>query len=209
MSPFPLKRTELPLSLSTDKRQPHYRHVLCLEPILKTIQEYRFSSRLLSVYSYQHICESFGTFIGTLKRNAQKERAPKNVPKNAPFPPGIVLPAAYMAGLSISACVYFGICLVSAFARVLSRPRCSDSFIQAFSCHMRVFARLPAFCTSERPGTRPRTRKEGARMHPLQLRFFPRISRSNLKSYDQQHISGCYQYSILDAFARSGGFIIL
>ena len=136
---------------------------------------------------------------GTLKRNAQKERAPINVPKNAPISVPFVLPVwVYL----------FRHVFISAFAPVLSRPRCSDSSIQAFSCSMRVFARLPAFCTSARPSERPRTRKEGARVHPLQLRFCPRISRSNLKSYDQQHISGCYQYSILDAFARSGGLII-
>ena len=112
MSPFPLKRTELPLSYllyrQTKATPSQIRHVLCLEPILKTIQQSIFSSRLLPVYSCQHIRCPFRTLEkgsqydyyffkkcshpDYIFRNAQKERSPKNVPKNVPISVPFVLP---------------------------------------------------------------------------------------------------------------------
>ena len=80
---------------------------------------------------------------GTLEKERSEKRSEKRSNKRSVCLAGL--------GLSISACVYFGICLFSAFAPVLYRPRCPDSSIQAFFAFMRVFARLPAFCTSERP----------------------------------------------------------
>lgn len=136
---------------------------------------------------------AINTFVNRSERSKgtlEKERVPINVPINVPF----VLP-----GL---------LCLFRHFPRFCT---VLDALIAPYRRFLTLCGYLhvcPLSVPQRAPQNVPEREKRAYAYALYKLRSCPRTNRSNLKSYDQQHISGCYQYSVLDAFARSGGLII-